>query len=228
MVSLFGGGGERQKEAPYHRLYERQRGFDWVALICYFFILTAYGLTRAATLNGSSNMHRPVALLKNGFVMRTKPVYHLFTKRFRTPPWLPPLVMLINLARTAYMCGSVLSCCICLHVVLSAHISTAHVDLSRTCGPICLLLGFLRTVRVNLSAYCFAFCLNVDVCVHMLGAPGPRATIHACTLENDCMVGAGATVMDGATVSSGAMVAPGATVSPNTNVPAGQVRETRD
>ncbi|CAN0514319.1 unnamed protein product, partial [Ectocarpus sp. 8 AP-2014] len=38
------------------------------------------------------------------------------------------------------------------------------------------------------------------------------ATIHACTLKDDCMVGAGATVMDGATVSSGAMVAPGATV----------------
>lgn len=53
---------------------------------------------------------------------------------------------------------------------------------------------------------------------------GPRATIHACTLNDDCMVGAGATVMDGATVSSGAMVAPGATVSPNTTVPAGQVQ----
>lgn len=52
---------------------------------------------------------------------------------------------------------------------------------------------------------------------------GPRATIHACTLEDDCMVGAGATVMDGATVSSGAMVAPGATVTPNTNVPTGQL-----
>ncbi|CAM9306913.1 unnamed protein product [Pylaiella littoralis] len=52
---------------------------------------------------------------------------------------------------------------------------------------------------------------------------GPRATIHACTLNDDCMVGAGATVMDGATVSSGAMVAPGATVSPNTTVPAGQL-----
>ncbi|CAM9922180.1 unnamed protein product [Ectocarpus sp. 4 AP-2014] len=52
---------------------------------------------------------------------------------------------------------------------------------------------------------------------------GPRATIHACTLKDDCMVGAGATVMDGATVSSGAMVAPGATVSPNITVPTGQL-----
>ncbi|CAN0057392.1 unnamed protein product, partial [Choristocarpus tenellus] len=52
---------------------------------------------------------------------------------------------------------------------------------------------------------------------------GPRATIHACTIEDESWVGAGATVMDGAKLSKGAVVAPGSVVLSNTNVPSGQL-----
>lgn len=52
---------------------------------------------------------------------------------------------------------------------------------------------------------------------------GPKATVHACTLEDGCVIGAGATVMDGATVSKGAVLAAGALAPPRCVVPAGQV-----
>ncbi|CAN0200139.1 unnamed protein product, partial [Discosporangium mesarthrocarpum] len=52
---------------------------------------------------------------------------------------------------------------------------------------------------------------------------GPKATIHACTLENDSWVGAGATIMDGSKVARGAVVAPGSLVPPGATIPAGQL-----
>ena len=47
---------------------------------------------------------------------------------------------------------------------------------------------------------------------------GPGAIIHAATLKDNCMVGAGAQVLDGAVVESFAIVAPGAIVTPKTVV----------
>ncbi|PNW79458.1 hypothetical protein CHLRE_09g415850v5 [Chlamydomonas reinhardtii] len=52
---------------------------------------------------------------------------------------------------------------------------------------------------------------------------GHAATVHACTIEDNCLVGMGATVLDGATVKSGSIVAAGAVVPPNTTIPSGQV-----
>ncbi len=52
---------------------------------------------------------------------------------------------------------------------------------------------------------------------------GHMALIHACTLEDACMVGMNATVMDGAVVESGALVAASALVPPGKRVPAGQL-----
>lgn len=43
---------------------------------------------------------------------------------------------------------------------------------------------------------------------------GPGAIIHAATLKDNCMVGAGAQVLDGAVVESFAIVAPGAVITP--------------
>lgn len=66
---------------------------------------------------------------------------------------------------------------------------------------------------------------------------GHMALIHACTLEDACMVGMRATVMDGAVVEKGAIVAAGALVAPGkrvgtgelwAGVPARRVRETAD
>lgn len=52
---------------------------------------------------------------------------------------------------------------------------------------------------------------------------GHGAIIHACTLEDGCFIGMGATVMDGCVVESGAMVAAGALVTPGKRVKAGEL-----
>jgi carbonic anhydrase/acetyltransferase-like protein (isoleucine patch superfamily) len=52
---------------------------------------------------------------------------------------------------------------------------------------------------------------------------GHQALIHACTLEDHCFIGMGATVMDGCVVESGAMVAADALVTPGKRVKAGEL-----
>jgi carbonic anhydrase/acetyltransferase-like protein (isoleucine patch superfamily) len=52
---------------------------------------------------------------------------------------------------------------------------------------------------------------------------GHMCLLHACTLEDNCMIGMQATVMDGAVVESGALVAAGALVSPGKRVNAGEI-----
>jgi gamma-carbonic anhydrase len=52
---------------------------------------------------------------------------------------------------------------------------------------------------------------------------GHKALLHACTLEDDCFIGMGATVMDGVVVESGAMVAAGALVTPGKRVKKGEI-----
>lgn len=52
---------------------------------------------------------------------------------------------------------------------------------------------------------------------------GHMALIHACTLEDGCMVGMQATVMDGSVVESGAIVAAGFLVPPGKRIPANQM-----
>jgi carbonic anhydrase/acetyltransferase-like protein (isoleucine patch superfamily) len=49
------------------------------------------------------------------------------------------------------------------------------------------------------------------------------ATVHAATVEDGSLVGAGATVLDGAVVGKGSIVAAGALVTPGTKIPAGQL-----
>lgn len=50
---------------------------------------------------------------------------------------------------------------------------------------------------------------------------GHGAIIHGCTIEDTCLVGMGATVLDRAVVRSGAFVAAGAVVPPGFEVPSG-------
>lgn len=50
---------------------------------------------------------------------------------------------------------------------------------------------------------------------------GHAATIHGCTLQDRCLVGIGAIILDGAVIESEAMVAAGAVVTPRTRVASG-------
>lgn len=52
---------------------------------------------------------------------------------------------------------------------------------------------------------------------------GHKALLHACTLQDGCFVGMGATVMDYAVVETGAMVGAGALLTPNKVVKSGQL-----
>jgi carbonic anhydrase/acetyltransferase-like protein (isoleucine patch superfamily) len=52
---------------------------------------------------------------------------------------------------------------------------------------------------------------------------GHLCLIHAATLDEECLIGNGATVLDGARIGSRAMVAAGALVTPGTEIPAGML-----
>ncbi|WP_231040343.1 gamma carbonic anhydrase family protein [Pectinatus frisingensis] len=48
---------------------------------------------------------------------------------------------------------------------------------------------------------------------------GHSAVLHACTVENNCLIGMHATVLDGAVIGEGSIVGAGALVTKNTIVP---------
>ncbi len=52
---------------------------------------------------------------------------------------------------------------------------------------------------------------------------GHSAILHACTIEDLCLIGMGAVVMDDAVVGKGSLVAAGTLVSPGTKIPPGSM-----
>lgn len=52
---------------------------------------------------------------------------------------------------------------------------------------------------------------------------GHGATLHGCTVENDCLIGMGATVLNGAVIGAGSLVAAGAVVLEYTSIPPGSL-----
>ncbi len=52
---------------------------------------------------------------------------------------------------------------------------------------------------------------------------GPKAAIHACTLEDDVQICSGSIVLNGAVVGRGSVLAAGSIASPGTNIPAGEL-----
>ena len=52
---------------------------------------------------------------------------------------------------------------------------------------------------------------------------GHAAVVHACTIEDDAMIGIGAVVLDGSVVERGAIVAAGATVPPGKRIRRGEM-----
>ena len=47
--------------------------------------------------------------------------------------------------------------------------------------------------------------------------------VHACTIEDECLIGMGAIILDGAVVEKGSLVAAGSVVRPGFRVPSGQL-----
>ncbi|UCC83187.1 MAG: gamma carbonic anhydrase family protein [Gemmatimonadota bacterium] len=52
---------------------------------------------------------------------------------------------------------------------------------------------------------------------------GHRCLIHGCVIEDECLIGMGATVLNGAVIESGSVVAAGALITEGTRVPAGSL-----
>lgn len=52
---------------------------------------------------------------------------------------------------------------------------------------------------------------------------GHQATVHGCTIEDECMIGMGAVVLDGAKIGTGSIIAAGALLPPGFEVPAGSL-----
>ncbi len=52
---------------------------------------------------------------------------------------------------------------------------------------------------------------------------GHQVLLHACTLEDDCFIGMGATIIDGVVVETGGFVAAGAVVTPRKRIAKGQM-----
>jgi len=52
---------------------------------------------------------------------------------------------------------------------------------------------------------------------------GHGAILHACTIEDEALIGIGATILDGAVVQKGAQIAAGAIVTPGTIIPCGKL-----
>jgi gamma-carbonic anhydrase len=52
---------------------------------------------------------------------------------------------------------------------------------------------------------------------------GHAAIIHACTVEDFCLIGMGAILLDGARIGTGSLVGAGALVTPGTDIPPGSL-----
>jgi len=70
----------------------------------------------------------------------------------------------------------------------------------------------------------------VHVTSELLGATvgndctiGHGVILHACTIEDLCLIGMGSTILDGARIGSGSLVGAGALVTPGTDIPAGSL-----
>lgn len=64
---------------------------------------------------------------------------------------------------------------------------------------------------------------DLDAMIGSWCTVGHSAIVHACTIEDECLIGMGATVLDGARIGARSMVAAGAVVTPRTVIPPGSM-----
>ncbi len=64
---------------------------------------------------------------------------------------------------------------------------------------------------------------DLPVRVGRLVTVGHRAILHACTVEDECLIGMGATVLDGAVIGKGSIIGAHALVTKDTKIPPGSL-----
>ncbi|MCD8483491.1 MAG: gamma carbonic anhydrase family protein [Verrucomicrobia bacterium] len=94
--------------------------------------------------------------------------------------------------------------------------------------PLCVLRGDIHEIHIGEGS-------NVQdgTVIHLaddLGAYvgkyvtiGHQAMIHACTIEDECLIGMKATILDGAVIGKHSIVGAGALVTKNTRIPPGSM-----
>ncbi|WP_415949681.1 gamma carbonic anhydrase family protein [Streptomyces sp. KLOTTS4A1] len=93
-----------------------------------------------------------------------------------------------------------------------------HAVLRADCGPI--VLGADSNIQDNCTVHVdpgFPVTIGDRVSV------GHNATVHGCTVEDDCLIGMGATVLNGAVIGAGSLVAAQALVPQGMQVPPGSL-----
>jgi carbonic anhydrase/acetyltransferase-like protein (isoleucine patch superfamily) len=93
----------------------------------------------------------------------------------------------------------------------------------------CVIRGDVNTIRIGERTN-----IQDGTVIHVTRETGPtkigsgitighQALLHACTLEDDCFIGMGATVMDFSVVETNAFVAAGALVTPKKLIKSGEM-----
>jgi carbonic anhydrase/acetyltransferase-like protein (isoleucine patch superfamily) len=83
-----------------------------------------------------------------------------------------------------------------------------------------ITIGDDSNIQDNVSVHCD---VGVPTLVGRRVSVGHSAVLHGCTVEDDCLIGMGATVLNGAVIGAGSLVAAGAVVLEGTIVPAGSL-----
>ena len=91
-----------------------------------------------------------------------------------------------------------------------------------------VLRGDIARIRVgegtNLQDNCIVHLADdLDALIGAWCTIDHAAIIHACTIEDECLIGMNATVLDGARIGARSLIAAGAVVTPRTVVPPGSM-----
>ena len=91
-----------------------------------------------------------------------------------------------------------------------------------------VLRGDIARIRVgegsNLQDNCIVHLADdLDAIIGDWVTVGHAAIIHACTIEDECLIGMNATILDGARIGARSLVAAGAVVTPRTVIPPGSM-----
>lgn len=79
-----------------------------------------------------------------------------------------------------------------------------------------ITLGARSNLQDNVVVHCD---VGIPTTIGSGVSVGHGAVVHGCTVEDDCLIGMGATVMNGAVIGAGSLVAGGAVVLEGTIVP---------
>ncbi|MEY4631142.1 MAG: hypothetical protein RIQ81_1262 [Pseudomonadota bacterium] len=111
---------------------------------------------------------------------------------------------------------------------------------ARVIGDVVLGVGtnvwFNVVIRGDVNSIRVGFRTNIqdNAVVHVTRGTGPTnigsdvtighsAIIHACTVEDNCLIGMGAVILDGARIRKNSLVAAGSVVTPGKDFPAGSM-----